>query len=92
MFCVLLDFVSEHTEVTIDELQPTVEYVVSVYAQGQNGESQPLVESAVTSMFFCIFTVGVYSISVSRFTGHVDCQNLVEILENKIVFTIINNI
>ncbi|KAJ6665358.1 hypothetical protein lerEdw1_004407 [Lerista edwardsae] len=41
---------AEHTEVTIDELQPTVEYVVSVYAQGQNGESQPLVESAVTNI------------------------------------------
>ncbi|XP_066482798.1 fibronectin isoform X2 [Tiliqua scincoides] len=41
---------AEQTEVTIDELQPTVEYVVSIYAQGQNGESQPLVQSAVTNI------------------------------------------
>ncbi|XP_060544181.1 fibronectin isoform X10 [Pantherophis guttatus] len=39
---------AEQTEVTIDELQPTVEYVVSVYAQGPNGESRPLVEKVVT--------------------------------------------
>lgn len=45
-------FVADQTEVTIDGLQPTIEYVVSVYAQGQNGESQPLVETAVTSMYF----------------------------------------
>uniref|UniRef100_A0A8D0E6W8 Fibronectin n=1 Tax=Salvator merianae TaxID=96440 RepID=A0A8D0E6W8_SALMN len=41
---------ADQTEVTIDGLQPTVEYVVSVYAQGQNGESQPLVKSAVTNI------------------------------------------
>ncbi|XP_029141011.1 fibronectin [Protobothrops mucrosquamatus] len=41
---------AEQTEVTIDELQPTVEYVVSVYAQGPNGESQPLVEKVVTNI------------------------------------------
>ncbi|XP_058042020.1 fibronectin isoform X11 [Ahaetulla prasina] len=41
---------AEQTEVTIDELQPTVEYVVSVYAQGPNGESQPLVEKVVTTI------------------------------------------
>ncbi|XP_015742886.1 fibronectin isoform X5 [Python bivittatus] len=41
---------AEQTEVTIDDLQPTVEYVVSVYAQGPNGESQPLVEKAVTTI------------------------------------------
>uniref|UniRef100_A0A670I3U1 Fibronectin n=1 Tax=Podarcis muralis TaxID=64176 RepID=A0A670I3U1_PODMU len=41
---------ADQTEVTIDGLQPTIEYVVSVYAQGQNGESQPLVETAVTNI------------------------------------------
>uniref|UniRef100_A0A8C5IHF6 Fibronectin n=1 Tax=Junco hyemalis TaxID=40217 RepID=A0A8C5IHF6_JUNHY len=38
------------TQVTIEGLQPTVEYVVSVYAQNQNGESQPLVQTAVTNI------------------------------------------
>uniref|UniRef100_A0A8C5MU19 Fibronectin n=1 Tax=Leptobrachium leishanense TaxID=445787 RepID=A0A8C5MU19_9ANUR len=41
---------SEQTEMTITGLSPTVEYVVSVYAQGQNGESEPLVETAVTTL------------------------------------------
>nr|XP_008111773.1 PREDICTED: fibronectin isoform X3 [Anolis carolinensis] len=41
---------AEQTEVTIEGLQPTVEYIVSVYAQSQNGESQPLVETAVTTI------------------------------------------
>ncbi|XP_069472038.1 fibronectin isoform X2 [Ambystoma mexicanum] len=40
----------DQTEMTIEGLQPTVEYVVSVYAQGKNGESQPLVETAVTNI------------------------------------------
>ncbi|XP_069472041.1 fibronectin isoform X5 [Ambystoma mexicanum] len=40
----------DQTEMTIEGLQPTVEYVVSVYAQGKNGESQPLVETAVTTI------------------------------------------
>uniref|UniRef100_A0A670YGB5 Fibronectin n=1 Tax=Pseudonaja textilis TaxID=8673 RepID=A0A670YGB5_PSETE len=41
---------AEQTKITIDELQPTIEYVVSVYAQGPNGESQPLVEKVVTTI------------------------------------------
>ncbi|XP_063789233.1 fibronectin isoform X3 [Pseudophryne corroboree] len=41
---------SDQTEMTIVGLQPTVEYVVSVYAQGANGESEPLVETAVTTI------------------------------------------
>ncbi|XP_055472575.1 fibronectin isoform X4 [Psammomys obesus] len=40
----------DQTEMTIEGLQPTVEYVVSVYAQNRNGESQPLVETAVTTI------------------------------------------
>ncbi|XP_075036435.1 fibronectin isoform X2 [Mixophyes fleayi] len=41
---------SDQTEMTIVGLQPTIEYVVSVYAQGANGESKPLVETAVTNI------------------------------------------
>ncbi|XP_006735075.1 fibronectin isoform X12 [Leptonychotes weddellii] len=40
----------DQTEMTIEGLQPTVEYVVSVYAQNLNGESQPLVQTAVTTI------------------------------------------
>uniref|UniRef100_A0A8U8C0L5 Fibronectin n=1 Tax=Geospiza parvula TaxID=87175 RepID=A0A8U8C0L5_GEOPR len=40
----------DQTQVTIEGLQPTVEYLVSVYAQNQNGESQPLVQTAVTNI------------------------------------------
>ncbi|XP_004674377.1 PREDICTED: fibronectin isoform X12 [Condylura cristata] len=40
----------DQTEMTIEGLQPTVEYVVSVYAQHRDGESQPLVETAVTTI------------------------------------------
>ncbi|XP_041117617.1 fibronectin-like isoform X1 [Polyodon spathula] len=40
----------DQTEMTIGGLMPGVEYVLSVYAQGQNGESAPLVETAVTSL------------------------------------------
>ncbi|KAG8559130.1 hypothetical protein GDO81_017253 [Engystomops pustulosus] len=41
---------AEQTEMTIVGLQPTVEYVVSVYAQGISGESEPIVETAVTNI------------------------------------------
>ncbi|XP_032920497.1 fibronectin isoform X4 [Catharus ustulatus] len=41
---------ADQTQVTIEGLQPTVEYVVSVIAQNQNGESQPLVQTAVTTI------------------------------------------
>ncbi|KAE8580547.1 hypothetical protein XENTR_v10024457 [Xenopus tropicalis] len=40
----------DQTEVTIVGLQPAVEYVVSIYSQGENGESEPLVETAVTTI------------------------------------------
>ncbi|XP_060040127.1 fibronectin isoform X4 [Erinaceus europaeus] len=40
----------DQTEMTIEGLQPTVEYVVSVYAQDGNEESQPLVQTAVTNI------------------------------------------
>ncbi|XP_030134335.4 fibronectin isoform X8 [Taeniopygia guttata] len=41
---------ADQTQVTIEGLQPTVEYTVSVFAQNQNGESQPLVQTAVTTI------------------------------------------
>ncbi|XP_055967563.1 fibronectin isoform X3 [Sorex fumeus] len=41
---------TDQTEITVDGLQPAVEYVINVYAQGRNGESQPLVETAVTKI------------------------------------------
>ncbi|CAI9586484.1 unnamed protein product [Staurois parvus] len=44
------DLPSDQTEVTIVGLQPTVEYVVSVYSLGVSGESEPLIETAVTTI------------------------------------------
>ncbi|XP_019347594.1 fibronectin isoform X3 [Alligator mississippiensis] len=41
---------ADQTEVTVEGLQPTVEYVISVYAQNQNGESEPLSETTVTTI------------------------------------------
>ncbi|XP_075685753.1 fibronectin isoform X5 [Rhinoderma darwinii] len=41
---------ANETETTIGGLQPTIEYMVSVYAQGINGESEPIVETAVTTI------------------------------------------
>lgn len=65
---------ADQTEMTIEGLQPTVEYEVSVYAQSQNGESKPLVQTAVTSKcpmlgfhFYCrILLLGFWMPSVSE--------------------------
>ncbi|KAG8432601.1 hypothetical protein GDO86_017012 [Hymenochirus boettgeri] len=40
----------DQTEMTIVGLQPTVEYEISIYAQGETGESEPLVQTAVTTI------------------------------------------
>lgn len=49
MLHLLFTPLADQTEMTIESLQPTVEYEVSVYAQSPNGESKPLVQTAVTS-------------------------------------------
>ena len=49
--CVCVCVSSDQTEITFTGMMPTQEYVLSVFALAQDGESTPVVESAMTSQW-----------------------------------------